>query len=156
MDNFFNYISKPISKDDVDIWFRANNMIFEKINLYSDFSHTLNDLINETYLGYEVDSSETKISVNDDDNEKHFKWCWNKVMDNFSKEKIVFNRQGEHFDYFKTFFTDVFYKQKERKVRDSISLFMDDLFDLDKPFTKSDLDMITTVYKLLEKNLNKR
>lgn len=156
MDNFFNYISKPMPKEDVDTWFKVNNMVFEKINLYSDFSHTLNILVNETYLGDNIDYNETRISLNDYDNEKHFIWCWNKVIDNFSKENIFFNKEGEHLEYFKTFFTDVFYKQKEKKIRDSISLFMDDLFDLDKPFTKSDIDMITTVYKLLEKNMNKR
>jgi hypothetical protein len=36
-----------------------------------------------------------------------------------------------------------------------IKSFFEDLFDLKKPFTKSDLDMLTDLYKSLDKNLKK-
>jgi hypothetical protein len=49
----------------------------------------------------------------------------------------------------------VFYKQKEDKIRKQIKSFFEDLFDLKKPFTKSDLDMLTDLYKSLDKNLKK-
>ena len=38
MENFFNYLSKPLPSDEVDVWFRVNNIIPEKLELYSDFS----------------------------------------------------------------------------------------------------------------------
>lgn len=152
MENFFKYISKPIPSDDVDVWFKINNIIPEKLELFYDFSYSLNMLIIETYLG-ENNTSETKIELSSDDNEKHFQWCFNKVIDNFSKEGIKIKKKGEHYDYFKTFFYDVFYNQKEKKVRKSIGEFFNELFDLNKPFTKSDLDMIGVIYKILDKNL---
>ena len=31
MDNFFNYISKPINKEDIDVWFKMNNILPEKL-----------------------------------------------------------------------------------------------------------------------------
>ena len=155
MENFFNYITKPLNPEDVDLWFRINNIIPEKLELFSDFSHSLNLLICDTYLGEELKSNETKITLSEDDNTKHFNWCWNKTVDNFKKENLIFENEGEHYEYFKSFFEEIFYNQKEKVVRDSINNFFDDLFNLNKPFTKSDLDMISSIYKLLDKSMEK-
>ena len=153
MENFFNYITKPLTPEDVDVWFRSNNIIPEKLELFSDFSHSLNILIVDTYLGEQPQSNETKITLSEDDNEKHFIWCWNKIVENFKKEELLFDPEGEHYDYFKSFFDEIFYNQKDEKVRKSISSFFNDLFDVKKPFTKSDLDMISTIYKILDKHM---
>ena len=51
MDNFFNYIAKPINKEDIDTWFKINNILPEKLELYYDFSYSLYDLIRKTFLG---------------------------------------------------------------------------------------------------------
>jgi len=153
MENFFNYITKPLKPEDVDVWFKANNIILEKLELYSDFSHSLNLLIAETYLGENLGSSETKISLSEDDKKSHFEWCWNKVISNFSKEGIDFKNRGDHYEYFLTFFDDIFYNQKDDNIRKSIGNFFSDLFDRNKPFTKSDLDMVATIYKILDKNI---
>jgi hypothetical protein len=153
MENFFNYVTKPLSPEDVDIWFKGNNIIPEKLELYSDFSHSLNLLIIETYLGEQPQSNETKITLTDEDNTKHFEWCWDKQIENFKKEGAIFENRGEHFDYFKSFFDEIFYNQKEEKIRKSIESFFNELFDMKKPFTKSDLDMVSTIYKMLDKNM---
>ncbi len=139
--------------DDVDIWFRVNNIIPEKMDLYYDFSFSLYYLILDTYLGDDK-NSETKIVLSDEDNLKHFEWCWNKTIENFQKEEITFNKKGDHYDYFLSFFTDIFYNQKESKIKSSIGTFFNDLFDRKKPFTKSDLDMISSIYKSLDKNMS--
>lgn len=153
MENFFNYISKPIPNDEVDIWFKMNNILPEKLELFSDFSLSLYELIVNTYLGEVTDSYETKILMSKEDNKKHFLWCWNKTLENFSKEGLKFNLEGEHLIYFETFFEDTFYYQKEEKIRKSLKEFLDSLFDIRKPFTKSDLDMINVIYKMLDNNL---
>jgi len=155
MENFFNYITKPLSPEDVDLWFRSNNIIPEKLELFSDFSHSLNILIVDTYLGESPKSNETKITLSKDDNQQHFEWCWNKIIDNFKKEELTFNYKGEHFDYFKSFFDEIFYNQKDEKIRKSIGNFFNDLFDTKKPFTKSDIDMISSIYKMLDKHMKK-
>ena len=90
MENFFNYVTKTVNPEEVDIWFRVNNIYPEKLELFSDFTHSLNMIIIETYLGEEENSYETKINLTDDDNKKHFDWCWNKVIENFKKENIIF------------------------------------------------------------------
>jgi hypothetical protein len=152
MENFFNYISKPLLPEDVDVWFRVNNIIPEKLELYSDFIHSLNNLILNTYLG-ESEINETKIVLTSSDDKNHFEWCWNRTIDNFKKESIIFNIKGEHFEYFESFFNETFYNQNDIKLKSSIKLFFNDLFNSNKTFTKSDLDMITTIYKLLDKHI---
>jgi hypothetical protein len=153
MENFFNYITKPIPTDEVNIWLKMNNIIPEKMELYSDFSQSLYDLMRETYLGENKIPNETRITVTKDDNEKHFEWCWNKIIENFRKEGLIFNKKGDHFEYFKIFFEDIFYNQKEEKIKNSVKDFFSELFDINKPFTKSDLDMILVIYKKLDKSM---
>jgi hypothetical protein len=120
MENFFNYITKNLNHEEVDVWFRVNNIYPEKLELFSDFTHSLNTLIVDTFLGDETESTETKINLSDEDNRKHFEWCWNKVVDNFNKEKIIFEKKGDHYDYFESFFFEIFYNQKEKELRLSI------------------------------------
>ncbi len=153
MENFFNYITKPIPPEDVEVWFRVNNIILEKLELYSDFSHSLNSLISQTYLGQNTISNETKIILSDKDNLNHFDWCWKKTIENFKKENINFHLKGSHYDYFESFYDEIFYHQKEEKVRLSVGEFFTDLFNLDKTFTKSDLEMILMIYKVLNNSL---
>lgn len=152
MENLFNYISKQVDPEEVDIWFKINNIIPEKLELYYDFCHSLYLLIISTYLG-DDDNKETNIQMTEEDNLKHFVWCWNKNIENFSKENILFELEGDHFKYFYTFFLDIFYNQKEKKIKSSIEFFFHDLFSREKPFTQIDLDLIYNIYKSLDKNL---
>jgi hypothetical protein len=154
MENFFNYIAKPIPSEDLEIWFKVNNIIPEKMDLFSDFCQSLTMLVHETYLGEQKDRNETKIILSSEDNSKHFEWCFNKTIDNFQKEGIKFNKKGEHIDYFKGFYNDVFYNQKEEKVKNSIKTFFKQIFDIDTPFSKSDLDIVLLIYKNLDKNMS--
>jgi len=153
MENFFNYLSKPLPSDEVDVWFRVNNIIPEKLELYSDFSISLHSLILETYLGNSTERTETKIKLTPEDNLKHFEWCFGKVIDNFKKEGINFKKKGEHLDYFKNFFMDVYYNQSQENVKNNVKLFLTQLFNPKTPFSKSDLDMISVIYKNLDKNM---
>ena len=151
MENFFNWMSKPIPKEEVIIWLNVHNMNYEKIELCGDIFRSLNHIILDTYMG--EDKGETKISLTQDDKESHFKWCWKKTVDNFNKENIRIKHSGEHKDYFEDFFMETFYNQSEKNVKDAIPSFILDVFDIEKPFSKSDLDILTELYKLIEKNI---
>lgn len=153
MENLFNYISKQVDPEEVDIWFKVNNIIPEKMELYYDFCYSLFSLMVTTYLGGTPETSETGVIMNDDDNLQHFKWCWSKNIENFKREEIKFNDEGEHFDYFYSLFTEVFYSQKREEIRNSINDFFDDLFNREKPFTQVDLDLVYNLYKSLDKNI---
>jgi hypothetical protein len=152
MENFFLYISKPVDKDDVNLWLEANNVCYRKFELYSDFVNSLVNLIYETYLGNDVNKS-TNIMIEEEDNYKHFDWCWNKLIDNFKKESIHFSRDGEHYDFFKGFIIETFYNQKINEVKFSLDRFFKEIFYLDGLHTMSDLDLLKTIYKSLDKNL---
>jgi hypothetical protein len=151
MENFFKWMSKPIPNDEVVVWFSVHNMIPERIELYGDIFKSLHQIILETYLGEE--SSETKISMSDDDKTNHFEWCWKTLLDNFAKENIRIKHGGKHKDYFQEFFKDTFYNQLDTKIRSTIPQFLGEIFNMTKPFTKSDLDIMTELYKCLEKNI---
>ena len=151
MENFFNWMSKTIPDEEVLVWFSVHNMNYEKIELFGDIFKSLNQIIVDTYMG--ETEGETKITLSQEDKENHFEWCWDKVIDNFAKENIFFSKKGEHYDYFDSFFDETFYNQKDVKVKNSIGDFFEDLFDYNKSFTKSDLDMITNIYKLLDKQI---
>jgi hypothetical protein len=153
MDNFLNYITKHLDPEQVDIWFRVNNIIPEKMELYYELSYSLYLLISGTYLGSSDDGTETKVKMDQLDNQKHFDWCWDRTINNFKKENIIFGERGEHYDYFRSFFNDIFYNQDKVTIKNSIDVFFDDLFNRDKPFTQVDLDLIFNIYKTLDKNL---
>lgn len=151
MENFFNWMSMTIPKEDVVTWFNIHNMNYEKIELYGDIFKSLNFIIIDTYLGDE--KSETKITMSKEDNESHFNWCWDKLLENFRKENIIIKHGGKHKDYFKSFFNDSFYYQKEVNIKNIIPIFIVEVFSVEKPFSKSDLDILTEIYGLFEKNI---
>ena len=154
MENFFNWIAKPLPNDEVVIWFNVHNMIYEKIELYGDIFKSLNCVITDTYMGdSNGDSPETKIVLSPDDKKSHFDWCWGKMVENFQKENIIITIDGEHKDYLKSFYMDTFYHQTQKNVKDSVPVFLNEIFNISKPFSKSDLDMITEIYKMMEKNV---
>jgi len=75
------------------------------------------------------------------------------VIGDFKKENFDFKQEGQHKDYFKSFFMDSFYDGTQKKLKVAIPEFIEDVFDTDKPFTKSDLDILTELYLMFEKNL---
>jgi len=154
MENFFNWIAKPLPNDEVVTWFNVHNMIYEKIELYGDIFKSLNYVITDTNMGdSNGDSIETKIVMSPDDKQSHFDWCWGKMIQNFQKENITITIDGEHKDYLKSFYMDTFYHQTQKNVKDSVPVFLNEIFNMSKPFSKSDLDMITEIYKMMEKNV---
>jgi hypothetical protein len=142
------YVMKPVTSTQIDIWFKANNIIHEKTELFHDFVFSIFSLIQSTYLGDEVtESDEDKIS--------HFNWCWNKVIDDFEKEKISFERTGLHYDYFWSFFHDAYYYEDDKEDTAKVEQFFSSIFNLTTKKTKSELDMLGDLYKILEKSIRR-
>ena len=144
----------PVPTDEVVIWFNVHNMVYERIELYGDIFKSLDYTITDTYMGENPNEShETKIVLTQEDKESHFDWCWEKLIENFRKENIIIKPKGSHKDYFKSFYLDTFYNQTEKTVKESIPSFLTEIFDLGHTFTKSDLDMLTEIYKLMDKSI---
>jgi hypothetical protein len=154
MEDFLKYLTKTIKPDEVEIWAKMNNIIPEKLELFSDFCVSLGMLIEATYLGGDLGSNETKIRMTEEDDKRHFIWCWNKNLENFKEEGIHFDDDGEHFDYMKSFFDQTFYGEKKNEMTIPVKEFFNKVFNLKAPLTKSDLDMILELYTIMEKRMS--
>lgn len=143
---FLNYLTRPLNRDEMEIWVKANDIIPERANLFFDFICSLYTVLSDTYLGEEVISDM-------DDRLGHFKWCWDKVLEDFKKENIIFNEEGEHYDYFWTFFDESFYGNNSEEKVVKMEKFFITLFKLYIEKTKSELDILSDVYHVLNKNL---
>lgn len=135
-------------KHQLDVWYRTYNIQRERIELYYDFLSSLYELIDDTFLGADVLYDEI-------DQLGHFTWCWNKTIDNFSKEKIHFKDKGNHYEYLWNFFYEAYYLNKNEGRDNRISEYIYKLFDFRYKKSRSELDILTEVYKLLDVNLKK-
>ena len=151
MENFFNWMVKPVPSDEVTIWFNMNNMHYEKIELFGDIIKSLYHIINDTYLGN--NNIETKIELSSEDIDNHFNWCWNKLVENFRKENVIIKLNGQHKEHLKNFYIETYYSPDEN-YKDKVPKFLSSIFDMDVPFSKSDLEILTELYKLLQKNID--
>ena len=137
-----------ILKEELDFWFRYNNVSREKISLFYDFIISLDDLIESTYLGPDV--------MDDEPNTKgHFTWCWKKTIDNFTKERIFFKEYGNHFEYLWNFYHEAYYVQKISKKDIQIHDYYYKIFDLSHQKSTTELEILLTVYKIFDQNLKK-
>jgi len=133
-------------KEEIDIWYKTHNMVYEKTELYCDFFVSVTNLIDNTYLGHDV-------TITEEDMLGHFRWCFNKVIDNFKKENITFNSKGEHFEYLWKFFHESFYLSDNPNKIKKIEEYFKHILSLDYKKTQFELDMMSEFYKILDKNL---
>jgi hypothetical protein len=152
MENFFKWLSVPIDREELEVYFNMNNIIREKLDLFSDILHTLNIIIDETYLGNNI-TNDMYVSYSEEDKTKHFDWCWLKTIDSFKKENILLKENGEHKNYLKNFYLEIFYSKKNKVENVDISKFVSELFSIDGDFSKADLEILTELYKVLDKNI---
>ena len=124
MGRFFDWLAKPMLQEDITAWYLANNIIPELTELFRDFCLSFLILIKETYLGDNLDGSETKVGMTEKQKKEHFNWCWKKTLENFNKENINFKFNDGDFTFFESFFFDLFYTQTDIKIK----LTIDDFF----------------------------
>jgi molecular chaperone DnaK (HSP70) len=63
MENFFNWMSKPIPKEEVIIWFNVHNMNYEKIELCGDIFRSCIELIDKVLKDSKLDKSQVNEIV---------------------------------------------------------------------------------------------
>jgi len=100
--DFIEYISKNMEREDLILLYKINNITKERVDLFYDFTYSLNDLILKTYMGDDITIG--------GDKSKHFDWCWGKVVESFKKEGIYFLTTKELYNYFSTFYQESFYE----------------------------------------------
>ena len=100
MDNsedYIEFISPENYKQQIEVWYKACNISREKTELFHDFLISLYDLVESTFLGVDV-------LENEEDQKTHFNWCWNRIIENFEKERIYFKNRGKNYEYLWNFF----------------------------------------------------
>lgn len=145
-ESYLEFISSESYKHHLDVWYRTYNISNEKTELFYDFLISVYNLIEDTFLGEDVLNNEIE-------QRNHFTWCWDKTIDSFSKEKIYFKDRGNHYEYFWNFFLEAFYYSKLDGEIPKIKEYFYKVFDFTHKKTRSELDILTEIYRLLNQNL---
>lgn len=142
---FMNYITNPLTSDQMNLLYKANDIKFDRCNLYYDFIKSLNKVIVDTYLGSEYISTDREVK-------EHYLWCFNKVVSNFKEEQILFDDVDKLKEYFFYFYDELFYKDSDKLLNklDNLAEFS---FDFHRIKSRSDIDIMIELYKLFEKSI---
>lgn len=146
---FLSYIRTPLSQSSLNVLYSANNVKYERCQLYSDFTQSLISKILDTYMGDKF----TKI----EQRPEHFKWCWDSIINDFINEDINFNETQELYGYFKQFMLDSFYNSTDKDdidvIKDKLSKLWKYILSYTTNKTRSDVDTFLEVYKIFDKTL---
>jgi len=147
MDNseFMDYIVQPLTFEQMNLLYKANDIKYDRCGLYYDFIKSLNKLITKTYLGAEYINS-------DRETKEHYLWCFNKVIQNFKKENIIFDNLEKLKAYFLYFYEELFYKDPNRSL-EKLDMLGDQSFNFGRLKSKSDIDIMIELYKMFDKSL---
>ena len=136
-------------RQQINIWYASNNIIREKSELYYDFISSLLNLIDETYLGSDIISSQ-------EDTTNHFMWCFNKIISNFEHERIKFAPiSTTAYDYLWFFLYKGYYSSDIDDKVDILLEYFKYLFDYNMVKTPSELESFMDFYKIFDQNLKK-
>tara|TARA_R100001460_G_scaffold62437_3_gene102535 strand:- start:13694 stop:14161 length:468 start_codon:yes stop_codon:yes gene_type:complete len=145
---FIQYITKELTMEEMTLLYKANNINYDKCNLYYEFIMTLNRKVNNTFLGDDVINNEEDIK-------NHFNWCFNHTIKNFSKEGILFMETDLLKEYFFNFYVELFYYTPTKKdILDKLDKFPNMSFDYYRLKTRSDMDVLLELYRIFEKSLD--
>ena len=136
-------------REQINVWFSANNIIREKSELYYDFITSLLRLMDETYLGSDVISTQDEM-VN------HFMWCFNKVLSDFEQERIKFTPVSTPtYDYLWFFLYKGYYTSEMENKYGALLEYFTYLFDFSMVKTPPELESFMDFYKIFDQNLKK-
>lgn len=145
---FIQYITTPLSYEEMQLLYKANDINYDKCNLYYDFILSLNCKVVNTFLGEDVINSEEDIK-------NHFIWCIETVISNFKKENIKFKKDEELKEYFFNFYVELFYNQPNKDL-ERLNKIANLSFIYKRIKTRSDMDVLLELYRIFEKSLNFR
>ena len=146
---FMNYISTPLSDNSITILYSTNNVKYDRVNLYLDFVLSLLHLSFDTYMGDDITDYELRV--------KHFDWCWNKNINNFKEEGIIFQDNDELKSYFSEFMLEIFYnldgKDNNPHVYYNIINLWVHIFNYNGTKSRADIDSFIEIYNIFDKSL---
>jgi hypothetical protein len=133
----------------MNVWYRTNNIIHEKSELYYNFISSLLVLIDQTYLGPDVISTK-KDMVN------HFTWCFNRIRSNFIHERIIFlPASTTSYGYLWYFIYKGYYSIDTDNKFNTLLEYFKYLFNYNMFKTDAELESFVDFYKIFDQNLKK-
>lgn len=144
---YVGYIKNPLTLIEIELAYKIKKIDPARAELYGDFVQSLCDLIFMTYLG-------DKHHPNSIDRLNHFKWCWEKTQANYDLMGYSFSKGKQQFEYFETFFVDVYYfaEEKDDILEDSIKNVWGFIFNYNIVKSKLDVDNFIEIYNMFEKS----
>lgn len=143
VNKLMRHMSRPLSLLQIELIYDSNQISYERSDLYYDFTLTLDNLIDTTYLGHDMMDEKERLT--------HFNWCWNKTCDLVNTKTIKFNKNDEAYVYFLDLYFETFYNENSQHYLD-IKMYWDFLFNYNIEKTRSDIDRYLKIYKVFEKS----
>lgn len=139
------FINNPLTMDEINNIYYHSKVQGVKVDLYHDFVMSLSDQVIESYLG---DKHHKQIIHK----LEHFDWCWKKTITMYTDMGYTIKNQETLFDYFGSFFMDVFYfdTSKDEELNKSIRDVWDYIFNYDVVKSKWDVNNFLDVYNMFE------
>lgn len=125
-------------------------IIFDRVEIYKDFILNLIYYIFEYY----IDDG----SFDNEDVDKFYDWCFNKVCDEFKEEDIDFSDNKKIKKYFKEYFEiNYFYAKEEYKQdRDFYITFWENVFSANSIEDNKLLGAFVELYSFFDDSINKK
>ena len=129
--------------------FKTHNILYERIDIYRDFTINLLHYIFNSYLGKEYIFKESDVVG-------HFNWCYRKVLDEFYEEELDFFDNKNVYEYFYNFYNDQFYFAERKKTLNYFINFWDEIFNYKKDMKKKYFDILVEMYEIFNPSIEKK
>jgi hypothetical protein len=124
-------------------------IIKDRVEIYKDFTINLLNYIIDYYL-------DQQTLGNDIDIKNHYNWCYNKVCDEFEKERINFRHNEQLRQYFYQFYYYQFYKKESQdQSLQYYEKFWLNIFDINKQKNKNITNTMVELYNIFDTSVNK-
>lgn len=129
---------------------RKQVIIFDRVEYYRDF---IINLIHYVF-NYYIDDG----SFDNEDIEKFYDWCFNKVCDEFKEEGVDFSKNLKIKEYFKEYFyRNYFFVGDEHKQDYGFYLeFWNNVFDMNKVQDNKVFSAFVDIYSHFDDTINER
>ena len=139
-------IKKDLTPVELQQFYQQHYIVFERVDLFRDLSISLAKTVHSTYLGDDITPPSQQL--------QHFKWCWNRVLTEFSTEGIYFKANGTLFQYFAKYFQEMYYSKDDKKAEiELVMKYWAHIMSYVKPKRHIDLNLFITMYNLMSQNL---
>jgi len=124
-------------------------IIKDRVEIYKDFTLKLLYYIYKYYIDRESLSEDQDIF-------NHFKWCFNKVCNEFLEEGLDFTKNKELKEYFYTYYYHQFYRVDSDQNTSFIHFetLWKNIFEIDKQKNKNFINILIEIYMIYDKSIN--